>query len=184
MVHDIKALILFPILLVGPLFYAVFILRKLDQAARQRKKMVAETKFRFMIVDILSLILMIQIPFKLLRFDLPNVTLLFLITVALVHLTMVWLATIRTVSEAGITTFKWRALISMILIPTMYVGCLYLSITSINWLIGNPVSNEMIFWLGFSLVGMALSPWIVRGALNSVSEDQQSEPKDIDPFAD
>ena len=179
-------LIFFPILLIGPFVYAIFVLRKLDQAARQRKKLAVETKFRFMIVDAFSLILLIQMPFKLLSLDARAGTVQVLIFVSLVALTLVWFTTIKTVSEAGIATFKWRALVSMILIPTMYIGCFYVSVTSINWLNGNLLSKEMIIWLGVSLAGMALSPWIIRGALNSVPQDQplKRESKTPDPFAD
>jgi len=129
---------------------------------------------------------LIQIPFKLLSLGASDDTVQFLISVSLVALTLVWFITIKTVSEAGIATFKWRALVSMVLIPTMYIGCFYFSITLINWLGGNPLSREMTLWLGVSLAGMISSPWIVRGALNSVPQDQplQRESEAPDPFAD
>ena len=179
-------LIFFPILLIGPFAYAIFILRKLDQAAQQRKKLVSETKFRFMLVDVFSLILLIQMPFKILSLDIGAGTVQVLLFFSLVALALVWFTTIKTVSIAGIATFKWRALVSMILIPTMYIGCFYFSITSISWLTGSPMSAEMIIWLGVSLAGMVFSPWIIRGALNSVSQHQtlQRESKAPDPFAD
>lgn len=178
--------LLFLALLIGPFVYAIFVVRKLDQAARQRKKFVVKTKFRFMIVDVLSLILLIQIPFKLLSLGARDGSVQVLIFLFLAALTLVWFTTIRTVSEAGITTFKWRALVSMILIPTMYIGCFYFSITSIFWLNGNRLPREMAIWLGISLTGMVFSPWILRGALNSVPQEQplQREPKAPDPFAD
>ena len=184
---ELLAIIFCPILLVGPFLYAVFILRKLDEAARHRKNLVAKTRFRFMIVDFFSLILLIQMPFNLLRIDaLDNTAINVTIFLSLAALTSVWFATIRTASQAGIATFKWRALVSMILIPTMYIGCFYTSIVSINWLFGKPPSGEVFTWLLVSVIGMVASWWIVRGALDSASREKtlHQESKPFDPFAD
>ena len=185
---DAVTIMLCPILVVGPFLYAVYILRQLDQAARQRKKFMVKTKFRFMIVDFFSLILLIQMPFNLLRIDSVDATPINLMTfLSVIALTSVWFTTIRTASQAGIVTFKWRALVSMILIPTMYIGCFYISIISMYWLTGqSSPSREAFAWLFVSVIGMVASMWIVRGALDSSSHEKplQHDSQAPDPFAD
>ena len=186
---EIIAAILSPVLIFGPFVFAIFILKQLDNAARQRKSLFGKSKFRLMIVDFLSLILLVQMPFNLLRMDLGlgDRMMVFLISAALVALTLVWFTTIKTVSQAGIETFGWRALISMILIPTMYIGSFFCGFPAVGLLWGERVPTAGIVCLVASVVGMLLSPWIVRGALNSVSQDppipsQSQAPPD--PFAD
>ena len=186
---EVIAVILSPILVFGPFVFAIFILKKLDTAAKQRREIFGKSKFRFMIVDFLSLILLLQMPFSLLGLDLRlgDQVLVFLISLALLALTLVWLTTIKTVSQAGIVTFGWRALISMVLIPTMYIGSFFCGVPAVQLLWGERVSNAEIVWMVAAAVGMILSPWIVRGALNSVSLDDSiaSQPAaPADPFAD
>ena len=117
---EIIAVILSPVLVIGPFVFAIFILKKLDTAAKQRRVIFGKSKFRFMIVDFLSLILLLQMPFNLLRLDLRlgDRVLVFLVSLALLALTLVWLTTIKTVSQAGVVTFGWRALISICLLYT------------------------------------------------------------------
>ena len=186
---EIIAVILSPVLVIGPFVFAIYILKKLDAAAKQRRVIFGKSKFRFMIVDFLSLILLLQMPFNLLRLDLRlgDRVLVFLVSLALLALTLVWLTTIKTVSQAGVVTFGWRALISMVLIPTMYIGSFFCGVPAVKLLWGERVSSAGIVWLVVSAVGMILSPWIVRGALNSVSLDDPttSQPQaPPDPFAD
>lgn len=179
------------ILLLGSCIYSGSILRKLDTAAKLRNKTRGAQRFRFMIGDFFSLFLLVQIPLKFLNFELKQGPMVFLIIVCLIAVVAVWLTTIKTVSQAGIDTFGWRALVSMVLIPTMYIGCFYFAIVLpmaiANVLEGpRPMSSEMMVWLVISLLGIITSPWIVRGALNSVSQNTAVEKatKVVDPFAD
>jgi len=124
------------VLILGPFVYAVFILKKLDAAAKRRKQSGGETRSRFMIVDLLSLVLLLQVPFNFLDIKYVEATTVVLTAIFLMALFLVWLTTIKTVSEAGITSFGWRALISMILIPTMYIGSFYFGVGSLGLISG------------------------------------------------
>ena len=173
------------VLILSPFCYAIFILKKLDAAATQRKQAGGETRFRFLIVDFLSLILLLQVPFNFVTLDLPDEMKVFLIAICLIALLLVWFTTIKTVSQAGISTFGWRALISMILIPTMYIGSFYFGFGCLSLIFGD-ASSRGIVWLVACVTGMILSPWIVSGALSSVTEPAPIDPESTapDPFAD
>lgn len=175
-----------PFVVIGPFVYAIYILRKLDTAAKLRKSTLGKTPFRFMIVDFFSLILLVQLPFNFLSFEVGDGGMIVAAFFAFCAVALVWLTTIKTVSQAGIVTFGWRALVSMILIPTMYVGSFYFGIASINLLFSEQKSSEAIVWLVVSLLGMIASPWIVRGALKSAVQNPTVEPVSevSDPFAD
>ncbi len=174
------------VVLFGPFIYAGFVLTKLDAAAKLRKGSQVGQRWRFMIVDFFSLMLLVQMPFRLLVFELDRQTLVWLVTVCLGAVVAIWFTTIKTVSQAGIVSFRWRALVSMVLIPTMYLGSFYFGIATINWFHGELKSIQAIFWLVISLVGMVASPWIVRGALKSVDQSpvDAGPKKVVDPFAD
>ena len=180
------------ILVLGPFGYAIFILKKLDAAAklrkqagndkqieairrganpRQARKVVAasrETQFRFLIVDFFSLILLVQLPFNFVQFSRGDGISMVIIAISLVAVLLVWFTTIKTVSQAGINSFGWRALVSMVLIPTMYIGSFYVGPASLN-LIWGTGSTKAVVWLVAALIGMILSWWIVKGALKAVS---------------
>jgi len=171
--------------------YSGFMLRKLDVAAKLRMQALGSQPFRFMIGDLFSLMLLIQLPLKFLAFELDQRPMVFLFVICLIAVVLVWLTTIKTVSQAGIVTFGWRALISMVLIPTMYIGCFYFAV-ALPMAVASffdrrfPSSNEAMVWLVVALLGVVVSPWIVRGALNSVSQPPVDEKvkKVADPFAD
>jgi len=153
-------------LLFGSFGYAIFILKKLDSAAKKRQKSVGKTRIRFMILDFFSLILLIQVPFNFVDFEYFGLTAFFLLVISLSALLLVWFTTIKTVSHAGIVTFGWRALTSMILIPTM--------------------STQEVVWLVVSFVGMVLSWWIANGAVaaGATPVSIESDTGTRDPFAD
>ena len=178
------------VLIFGPFAYAIFILKKLDAAAKQRKQSGGNTQFRFMIVDFFSLILLVQLPFNFVSLELGDVTSIVLIVISLIAVLLVWFTTIKTVSQAGISTFGWRALVSMILIPTMYIGSFYFGIASLNMIWGDMTSPRAIVWLVASFVGMVLSLWIVNGAVEAGAEVAvdpvvvEAVTSTTDPFAD
>ena len=176
------------VLLLCPLAYAIYILGRLDIAAKKRKLSGVETKFSFMIVDFFSLILLVQLPFNFVSLRHGDGVSIFIIGISLFAVLLVWYTTIRTVSQAGISSFGWRALVSMIVIPTMYVGSFYFGVGSINMLWGD-ASAEAVAWLAVISVGMFLSFWIVKGALKATEAavDQvstQAQTATSDPFAD
>lgn len=187
-------------LVLVPFGYAIFILKKLDAAAKQQLAIrsadpeqagrigAGKPQFRFMIVDFFSLILLIQLPFNFVTFRRGDGTVIFIIVISLVAVLLVWFTTIKTVSQAGINSFGWRALVSMILIPTMYVGSFYVGIASLNLIWGNGSSGKAVVWLVVTLIGMVLSWWIVNGALGAadapVPEEAEIVSSDPDPFAD
>lgn len=176
------------LLVFGPFIYAIVILRKLDTAAKQRKSSTGETQFRLMIIDFFSLIMLIQLPLNIVTLDLDSVVTKILIVISLIATLLVWFTTIKTVSQAGIETFGWRALVSMILIPTMYIGSFYFSVGTLRLIFGN-ASPSSVAWLVACAIGMIASPWIVSGALttaDSASETAQldSGASTPDPFAD
>ena len=108
------------VLLLCPLAYAIYILGRLDIAAKKRKLSGVETKFSFMIVDFFSLILLVQLPFNFVSLRHGDGVSIFIIGISLFAVLLVWYTTIRTVSQAGISSFGWRALVSMIVIPVSY----------------------------------------------------------------
>ena len=176
------------VLLLCPLAYAIYILGRLDIAAKKRKLSGVENKFSFMIVDFFSLILLVQLPFNFVSLRHGDGVSIFIIGISLFAVLLVWYTTIRTVSQAGISSFGWRALVSMIVIPTMYVGSFYFGVGSINMLWGD-ASAEAVAWLAVISVGMFLSFWIVKGALKATEAavDQvsiQAQTATSDPFAD
>ena len=141
-----------------------------------------------MIVDFFSLILLVQLPFNFVSLRHGDGVSIFIIGISLFAVLLVWYTTIRTVSQAGISSFGWRALVSMIVIPTMYVGSFYFGVGSINMLWGD-ASAEAVAWLAVISVGMFLSFWIVKGALKATEAavDQvsiQAQTATSDPFAD
>ena len=170
----------------APLAYAIWILKRLDAAAKEQKEAGRKPKSTFMLVDLLSLIFLVGIPFKILDSDFGIEISIFLIAVSIIAATAVWFTTIDTISIAGIKTFGWRALVSMVLIPTMYFGCFYFAMGLFSLLWGNEPSVEATTWLVFSFIGIVASPWIVRGALRSASSTvpAETEARTVDPFAD
>jgi hypothetical protein len=185
MIGTLMGVLIF-VLVVAPFIYAILILTRLDAAAKKQKEAGQKLESRFMLVDIMSLIFMVGIPFKILDFDFGFGVSTILIVASLIAALAVWSITIKTVSMAGISTFGWRALVSMVLIPTMYFGCFYFGIVSANLIWGWKISAEATAWLVFSFVGMVASPWIVRGSLRSASKSVQVETEraNVDPLAD
>ena len=172
--------------LLAPFGYAIFILRKLDAAAKQRKQSGGGTRIRLMIVDFFSLMLLIQVPFNFVDFEYVNRVAIFLIVISLIALLLIWLTTIKTVSQAGIVSFGWRALISMILIPTMYIGSFYFGGRMLGVFFGHAATPVEAAWLVAAFIGMVLSPWIVNGALKAAATPVSIDPVTgtPDPFAD
>lgn len=188
---QVLAIIGSAVLIFAPFVYAVYILRKLDAAAKHRRRSDGETRFRFMIVDFFSLILLIQAPLNFVSLDLTQAMVTILIVISLIAILLVWFTTIKTVSAAGIDTFGWRALVSMVLIPTMYIGSFYFGVGTLSLFFGD-ASPAGVVWLVVCVVGMVVSPWIVNGALASVLAASAIEPAQLDagsstpsdPFAD
>ncbi len=173
-------------LVIAPFIYAILILKRLDAAAKKRKQAGRKLESRFMLVDIMSLIFMVGVPFKILDFDIGLEVSTILIVASLCAALAVWSITIKTISMAGISTFGWRALVSMVLIPTTYFGCFYVGIVFANLIWGAGISAEATVWLVFSLIGMVASPWIVLGSLRSASSlvKANTEQENVDPLAD
>ena len=98
---------------------AVCILRPIDKAARNRRE-----KFKFVLVDLFSLLFLIQLPLAILGHNFEDESYSYAVVAGALMLTMllVWWTTVRVVSQAGIQTTSWRALISLIVIPATYIG--------------------------------------------------------------
>ncbi len=114
----LMALLILGVILV-PIFFAGFILRLLDKAAKARQRPV-----RYYLVDFFSLVFLIQIPFALIL-QMPNRDNFAAALVAGffgLMMALVWWTTIKTVSRAGIVRVADRSWISLLVIPMMYVG--------------------------------------------------------------
>lgn len=165
-----------------PIVVSVWMLLQLDRAARLRRVAFQNANLpkppaRIMIMDGFSLIFLLQIPFALIinsEERRPFDGLIVLIVFALVALGAIWWTTIRTVSEAGISSFRWRAIISMIVIPSAYIGCFFVPVGVIN-LLNSGGSGYLWFLTILACSGMVLSPFLIVCALKSVDKNIQPE---------
>lgn len=162
---------------VVPIAVSVWMLRKLDRAAKVRRTAFRDADLekpptRIYIVDFFSLIFLIQIPFAVtMNIDRthPFNGLGLVIIFALAGLLAVWWTTIRTVSEAGISSMRWRAIISMIVMPSAYIGCYFLPVGAIN-LLNSKFSSYLLFMTILAAIGLVVSPALIVRALNSVED--------------
>jgi len=163
-------------LFLAPIATAIMILRKLDEAARVRKRRFGRVQFRFFIFDFFSLIFLLQLPFGFVTLESLKNGAGIAVGFLCCALVAVWWTTIRTVSDAGITTVGWRAFISMVVIPATFIGSFYIGIAAINFAQGE-FSTRSTVWMVLAIVSLSVSPLIVRKALAAAetSESAQAE---------
>ena len=144
-----------------PIVLAIYILRQIDHAAKNRR-----AKVKIFIVDFFSLIFMIQLPFVLLRDQMEEPGVIAGAIVFALVMILVWWTTVRMVSQAGIQTTGWRSLVSIIVIPATYFGAFGLLGCAVG--IANPKTFRTSLVIGaFLLVGMIVSLLLTRAALKA-----------------
>ena len=113
--------ILVLMLILIPIIFAGMILNLIDRAARMRQRPV-----KMYLVDLFSLIFLIQIPWAIrLQLKVQPEQMAAWTTVAAISsavMVLIWWITITTVSKAGINRVSARAQISILVIPMTYVG--------------------------------------------------------------
>lgn len=122
------ALLILGVVLI-PVYFAGFILRLLDRAAKAQRQTV-----KIYVVDFFSLLFLMQIPFAILMQQSNNDRLMAIAVSGVFSLLMalVWWTTIRTVSKAGIVRVADRCWISLLVIPMMYVGSFAIIFIGLN----------------------------------------------------
>ena len=160
---------------VFPILLSIYLLKRLDSAAKIRREKFGKSQFKFFLVDFFSLIFLIQLPFNFLDPEFLDNRISFAIGLLVLAMVAVWWTTIVTVSQAGISTVRKRALISMIVIPSTYIGSFYLVIGGINLVIGQQFGTRAIVWFVVSAIGLVLSPFIVIQALNAATHMDELE---------
>ena len=170
------ALLMLGVILI-PVFFAGFILRLLDKAAKDRQQ-----KVRVYVVDFFSLLFLMQIPMAIML-QLPTqekflpavVSCIFSLIMALV-----WWTTIRTVSRAGIFRVADRVWISLLVIPMMYVGS-FAMIAISTTIFSNNLNNFRIDLAVIEVVLVALmiaSLVVTRRALDRSEFDTEESLND------
>ena len=149
-----------------PLVLAIYILRSIDLAAKRR-----QAKVNFFIVDLFSLIFLIQIPFVMMQAEIGSVGYYVVIGFSVIASMVVWWVTIRTVSQAGIMGTSWRLAISVVVIPSTFIGSFFLvgSCFVVWWDDEFRLTDAMLTLI--CLVGLIASFFITRVALTKA--DQQ-----------
>ncbi len=150
----------------APLCFAVHILRHFDYAAKRRR-----AEVQIFIVDFFSLIFMVQIPLVVLRSQIDQRDfIVFCVTFVLVMI-LIWWTTVKTVAQAGIQTMGWRALISIIVIPSTYVGAFGIPSCVAVFTAANETTAPWAFGIGISLVfAMLVSLFITKAAMKAIDD--------------
>ena len=152
---------------------AALILRKLDQAAKANQRPV-----QIWIVDLMCLMFMLQLPFA--AFSYFEIVQFWGVpTVLSLGTALVWWTTVKTVSTGGINEFKWRAAISLFVIPMTYIGSFALIIVGINAWLGNFMQYNLTIGIAAIVglvIGMVASNLIVIGAIKAVKPIAITEP--------
>jgi len=167
---DFLTLLLGPVMFILPIGVSIFLLRKLDTAAKVRRQKFGKSDSKFFIVDIFSLVFIIQFPLQFLELAGADRGATIAIGILGVAMCAVWWTTITTVSQAGIVTVGWRALVSMVVIPSAYIGSFYLIIASVNWMRGD-LAGRALAWLVLSVIGLLVSPFIVAAAIRNAEKE-------------
>ncbi len=125
------------LLLLSPLFVAGYMLGQIDKAAKRQQAPV-----KIWLVDLFSLVFLIQIPLALISRWQTEMEIGPLIAIVLLFsgiMTLVWWTTIKTVSQAGITSVFWRSAISLFVIPMAFVGSFAIMIVTLGLADGQAV---------------------------------------------
>lgn len=174
-----------------PLFIAVKTLRLLDRAAKERNR-----EFKFMIVDLFSLIFLIQIPLTLASGsdigDAQGRVIWPAAVVFIAVMVLLWQVTIRTIGRSGISTWGQRLLISIVVIPATYIGSYMgpFAVLSVAFQDERVAERPGFAWLAAAcIVSIAISYLIVRKILSlkimpPSSESSQAETAITDCFSD
>ena len=150
----------------APLFFAVYILRHFDYAAKRRR-----AEVRIFIVDFFSLIFMVQIPLVVLRNQIDLREFIFFCVTFVLVMILIWWTTVRTVAQAGIQTTGWRTLISIIVIPSTYVGAFGIPSCVAVFTAANEATARWALGIGIFLVfAMTVSLFITKAAMKAIDD--------------
>jgi hypothetical protein len=153
--------------LISPFAFAIYILRSLDLAAKKRR-----AEYKFFVVDLFSLLFLVQLPLAIIGPTLSEPGAMIGAGVLSVAMILVWWTTVNTVSRAGIETTKWRTLISLIVIPSTYIGTF--AIIGLSFSLLDPpngkILTQSIGWLVFNISCLIASLFITRAALRATVE--------------
>lgn len=161
------------LIFLAPIYGAIWILRQLDRAAKQRKG-----KVKIFLADLFCLFFLFQLPLVLChdQFDEPLAIMVAIVFSCL--MVLVGWTTIKTVSKAGIQTCGWRSLISLVVIPSTYFGSFVLIAAILS--IGN-ADNKYYSVAIATLCAIALisSAFITKNAL-AVAQSEASRSPSVD----
>lgn len=165
-----KAIVLLLVMIavvVTPFAFAIGILRRLDNAAKIRK---ANVKYH--VADLFGLFFLVQLPLAMIvgRFE-NNEAKIAGVVLAAAMLLVGW-TTIKTVSRAGINHPVWRILVSLIVIPSTYIGS-FAFVVVMSLLIFE--SDSSFLNVGIALLtisGLILSSWITNRAISNTMIDE------------
>jgi hypothetical protein len=141
-----------------PFVFSGFILHTIDNAAKQRRQPVM-----IWLIDLFSLMFLVQLPLAILfRFEYeqrqPVVVAAALITGVML---LIWWATTRTVSKAGISRVSDRAWIALLVIPMTYLGSFAIVViggclASSVWGSSNDFNVPVLAGIELALIGLLI----------------------------
>ena len=141
-------------LFLSPWFFSAMILRMIDRAASLRKQ-----SFRIALIDMFSLVFMIQIPnaIAIRVYDREDGLSWIMLTAGAALMVLLWLVTIDRVSRAGIHSTSARAWISLLVIPVTYVGsfCMNGLVIRLYWGIVFGVDSDSAIWNALTAMALA-----------------------------
>ena len=179
----LAVIFLIPILLaciVLPFVFSGFILHAIDTAAKRRQQPV-----KIWLVDLFSLMFLVQLPLAILfQFEYEDQRPIFIAAALLTAgMLLIWWATIKTVSRAGIIHVSDRAWISLLVIPMTYLGSFAIVVVGGNIVTSVPRSSSDLnlpVLVGIELVLIGLLVFSLFVTRRVVRQSAEKPPEIID----
>ncbi len=167
------------LLLLSPLFVAGYMLGQIDKAARRQRAPV-----KIWLVDLFSLVFLIQIPLALISRWQTEMEIGPLIAIVLLFcgiMTLVWWTTIKTVSRAGITSVFWRSAISLFVIPMAFVGSFAIMIITLGLADGQAglwfIDSVLVLMMACSILIVKRAIFVARSPLKQDRSEDSVAPR-------
>lgn len=172
------------LLSISPFVVAGYMLRQIDQAAKRH-----EAPVRIWLVDLFSLMFLIQLPLTLISWQTADEIGVVILAVVLFSgvMTLIWWATVKTVSRAGVTMVLWRSAISLVVIPMAYVGSFAIMFTTIALLSDDHdmlVSSRFNLWILESvLIALMMGSILIVKRAVYIADKKQKPARTDSPVA-